>query len=658
MKEILMSRFALALVISLVFLVAATGAEAVLYDIDFNSPPHEVNQPPAVGGGPPPRTTISEITHGEPLVVAAVGPLDDQPLSFDSSDGGDQIMLDLSDLPPSDTYQFTARLTLGGMQPNGTFTILFDTPAIRSVVFRASGEVEANVPGVYSRTIGSYVSGLIVDLRVDIDLAADYWRIYLDGAAAHAGSFGGATALTHVRIGTNVSPDPPIVVAAIDDIVITGTPLPLAHACEVLDFEDLAAGLFHSAGVVLATGGVFIEVAPMYVNTGVCDGQTISNFARVGTDGAACGDGRELDLVNVNLAFDFNGPVTDVVIPFGEYGSLINLAINGDCRSLPEFSLLDGQTLGGVDIEVRYVGLPGDGCGTLILRGEITSLMIGGQDVAFDNIGYCRACPNEAVTDFEDLVLGNTWHVGDTFTTGFAEFTVQPFYLWAGCNNPVSDGAVSVWNAGTAAATVRTSTSIGSTSPSPPASRPSTRSPSTTASSPAASTWRSTATAAVSSTSPPSTAPTSAAPWCTSSTMAIPATAAADSTPPAPSTTSSSAATNSGSTTSALAPPSAVPSTSLPHTSPTRPSSPRTFPTPSTRARPSVSPYRARPTWIWRSTTSPVAASPPSSTARSRPAIIPRSGTVRTTAAAAPPAASTCTAWPRPATSRHGDSSC
>ena len=53
--------------------------QILLYDVDFNSHPHYVGQPPAVGTGLVPRSTITRIPFGSPIVAAAVGRLTDQP---------------------------------------------------------------------------------------------------------------------------------------------------------------------------------------------------------------------------------------------------------------------------------------------------------------------------------------------------------------------------------------------------------------------------------------------------------------------------------------------------------------------------------------------------------------------------------------------------
>lgn len=435
---------------------AVAAAQTVLYDIDFSSPIHADGSPPAVGDGPAPRATVSRIAYGSPTVVAGYGELAGQPCLFDSGDGvGDQVALDLAGLPPADFYQLSARLVIGTIASSGSFSIHFDAPSVRTISFNAAGEVRVQVPNATSTVVATYDVGAAIDLRVDVDLAGDGWRIYLDGRAVHSGTFSGAVAIEEVRLSTNVAGNPPLVTAAVDDLVIAIAPQPLPPTCELLDLEDLAPDTYHAAGAVFGTGSAFVETAPLHVDSGPCGGATVSNFARVAAAGEAGGEGLELDLVNINLVFDFGGPVTDVVIPFGEYNGLINFGVNGDCRSLPDFSLLDGLTLGGVSIEVLNIGFPGQGLGFIILAGEVDQVMVGGQDVAVDNIAFCRPCGAPQVAEFEEPALGSTYAVGQSFASGFADFEVAPFYLWAGCGNPYTGGTAVAGNAGTAGGTGR-----------------------------------------------------------------------------------------------------------------------------------------------------------------------------------------------------------
>ena len=184
------------LVVGILSLIALPGVaqgndELVLYDVDFGTPPHTVGLPPVVGGGPPPREKISDIRFGLPIVVADLGPLVDQPLKFEY---GDQIALDLDDLPTYDSYTLECDLMVVSVQ--GRFSIFFDAPTIRRISFRPDGTVDIYP---WDIVIGSYDFNEIVNLRVDVNLVADTWTIFLDGLLVHDGTFNPATQINTVR---------------------------------------------------------------------------------------------------------------------------------------------------------------------------------------------------------------------------------------------------------------------------------------------------------------------------------------------------------------------------------------------------------------------------------------------------------------------------
>lgn len=443
------------LVVLLLFIGAAGGlaerAEAILYDLDFGTPPHTVGLPPVTGGGPPPRVTVSSIPFGTPTVEASYSALVDQPLLFDSADGqGDQIELRLSDLPPSNFYRLTTQLAVGAAAPNGTFTFLFDTPSVRNISFNSNGDVSIFVPPS-TQTIGTYTFDRIIELRVDIDLVADNWEIYLDNMLAHSGPFGGAALVNSVRVSTNVTPNPPAVRAAIDNLVITETAAPPAGPCNRLEFEDLALGATYPSGSSFVTEGVMVNVRDFFFTPGPCVPPTTSNVARVRADGLACGQGKEIEVNNVSLAFDFGGPVTEVMIPYGEYGGTVDLGINGDCRVVQNFADLSGASLGGVNINVVDFGAPGNSCGVIILTGDVNDLLLGGQELFIDNLSYCSECELPRRSGFEDLPLGAAYGFGDVFMSGQASYSVERFFPpGPACVNPTINGMAEVQNGGNA----------------------------------------------------------------------------------------------------------------------------------------------------------------------------------------------------------------
>jgi len=186
----------------------ARGDSQILYVIDFGSPPHTVGLPPVVGSGPPPRDTISDIRFGSPIVVADLDPLVDQPLRFEY---GDQIALDLHDLPPSEIYTLYCELMVSSVQ--GRFSVFFDAPSIRRISFLPDGTIDLVPMG---DIIGSYEFDQIIYLVVEVDLSADEWTIYLDDVEVHHGTFNPATQISTVRFSSLYGG-----LVGLDNVVIT-----------------------------------------------------------------------------------------------------------------------------------------------------------------------------------------------------------------------------------------------------------------------------------------------------------------------------------------------------------------------------------------------------------------------------------------------------
>jgi hypothetical protein len=196
-----------------------------LYVLDFSSPPHTVGLPPATGAGPVPRNTVTEVVSwgtifDTPRVVSSLGAFTDQPLKFDSRDWKyDQILLGLSDLPLSRVYCLDSEVLINTQQ--GRFVILHDTMEIRNIEF-INGVISAFVPhnftvdGWPGIPIGTYALGQVIRVHSEVDLAADVWKIFLDGILAYSGSFGRARSLHQIRISTTSG-----AVAAIDNVYIT-----------------------------------------------------------------------------------------------------------------------------------------------------------------------------------------------------------------------------------------------------------------------------------------------------------------------------------------------------------------------------------------------------------------------------------------------------
>ena len=157
-------------------------------------------------------------------------------------------------------------------------------------------------------------------------------------------------------------------------------------SAQTLDFEDLALGAMYDppAGPdpdSFVTNGVTVNVLDFVFSSGTSFG---GGFTEVENSGLAGGSGNELEVNNVNLGFDFGGPVQTVGIVFGEYGGNINFEVNGDFHNVQNFQDLPA-IIGGATYNVT----PGSGAGsTMTIQGLINSISIGGQELWIDDVRY------------------------------------------------------------------------------------------------------------------------------------------------------------------------------------------------------------------------------------------------------------------------------
>jgi hypothetical protein len=229
---------------AVIFAVIGTASAdwALLYDVDFSTPPHIVGEPPVLGDGPTPRDTPSVIFAGEPLVVAALGALGDQPCAFgdDPHSGIEQLRFVTAPEPEPhglpeayDTFLIEMDVLIEVASIEDQLKIFVDGPAAHSVQFNPPDEIRAIVSGDegYDTLIGSFVEGLPVHLTIELDTIADTWSIMLDGDPVFAGAYP-SQYLLYVRI--SVSSNEVIDPIAVDNVRIYGEVEPPCPA----DFND------------------------------------------------------------------------------------------------------------------------------------------------------------------------------------------------------------------------------------------------------------------------------------------------------------------------------------------------------------------------------------------------------------------------------------
>ena len=160
-----------------------------------------------------------------------------------------------------------------------------------------------------------------------------------------------------------------------------GEPPPL----ECVDFEDPPLDATFNVGDSFVDSGVTVTGQTFFWSNGEA---TDGGFARIEEGGRAGGSGQEVQVNNINLAFDFGVTLPGLTLQFGEFGGNLNLEVNGERRNFQDFAEIDGDNIGGVDVSVTAGELEEQG--SLTLLGDIDSFAIGGQELWIDDV-----CPTE-----------------------------------------------------------------------------------------------------------------------------------------------------------------------------------------------------------------------------------------------------------------------
>ncbi|HVE17384.1 MAG TPA: hypothetical protein VNB29_11650 [Chthoniobacterales bacterium] len=203
-------------------LADASGSE-VLYDIDFSSPEHVLNQTPTAGTG---IKKISGINSGSPTVRAISGVMTDRPVEFDAVTSYEQFQLNISKAATG--YQIDFDVASHGLRNSQyDFDVTLDTPQVRTVDFHGG----SNTTSVYQPSGGSigslpFQDDQIYHVTILVDISGNKWKVYRDGTLFYSAAFG-ATGLQSIRF--NLSPwiggavDGPNTKVALDNIRVVAT---------------------------------------------------------------------------------------------------------------------------------------------------------------------------------------------------------------------------------------------------------------------------------------------------------------------------------------------------------------------------------------------------------------------------------------------------
>ena len=141
-----------------------------------------------------------------------------------------------------------------------------------------------------------------------------------------------------------------------------------------IDFSSLALG---------DSFGVGASVLPLPISVIVED--IFGGTAFVSNGNLAAGSGQEIGINNVKLNFGF-GPLDGLSMQFGEgpNNTDARITVNGNTISGTSFVGLGGL-IAGTNVTL-FVVPTGINTGALFFMGDITSFVIGGEDIYIDNI--------------------------------------------------------------------------------------------------------------------------------------------------------------------------------------------------------------------------------------------------------------------------------
>ncbi len=364
---------------------------------------------PSAAAAPPTATVPPGTYHGGCVRFESLPLGASYPVGATFVDGGANVTVRQFILPDGTPY------TLGsGTIANGNFAAGAGQEILPNNV---------NLDFDFGRTISGLTflfgdGGSYVNLSVN----GDFHRA-TDLMAFHGATIGGALVeVFPITVSTGyVTGIVKISGAPINQFSVGGQQFAIDTVCPFQDcihFDDLTPATQYNAGDTFNSSGVDITVDQFQY----ADGTFGANYAEVDFPATmTAGFLNEMEVNNVNLRFDLDGRFSKgLAFQFGEFGGNINIMVNGDYRNIDNFADIDGATIGGTHVKV-FNGF-GNDRGRVMIYGEVTAFMVGGQELWIDNV-----CPLDCCIEYESLPLGASYAVGDSFFDQIADHTVRPF---------------------------------------------------------------------------------------------------------------------------------------------------------------------------------------------------------------------------------------
>jgi len=267
-------------------------AATLLIDVDFGTPPHTVGAAPVEGfTGPPVLDTIGNLifTPGDlsPIVVSSFGAMTDQPMVYREGLSNrvefflrDNLGANIDvDLPICSKYILEEDILMEN--PSSGINVFYDSPTVRRVLLNAgdtTGDVFVTLLAAngdildFQHPIGTWTAGQVTNLRSEIDLVNDEWKVFLNDALAHT-SVWGTTELHSHRLNAAVGPSSQfigldnVLISCAEDILPPMPPM-MAIGGDMIQMETtsiLAAGTQYTAAwmipVIVSGIGIAIVIA-------------------------------------------------------------------------------------------------------------------------------------------------------------------------------------------------------------------------------------------------------------------------------------------------------------------------------------------------------------------------------------------------------------
>jgi hypothetical protein len=240
------------------------GTERVLYEVDFDGPPHVVGMTPVFDAGPFPRDTPTAggghilFPSGSATVVSDFGPLMNRPVKLKALDetpndpgrlGGVNLEFNLEaflnpELANIDRYHASVDVIPSQLRTASGLGIFFDAESIHSVQFSPDGNIRIIDATGVNQIVGPYSPESVYHVRMAFDTASSEWSASINGVPVYHGPTD-ENDMWMFRIamttGDTISP----AVAYVDNIRITGDVPEPGTIC--------LAGMAMTACVVFAT---------------------------------------------------------------------------------------------------------------------------------------------------------------------------------------------------------------------------------------------------------------------------------------------------------------------------------------------------------------------------------------------------------------------